>query len=111
MEAFRLVKKRWLFSDCSGEFAIHDYASSTVYQIQVKDESISIAKNGIATFLSALQIYWIKNQEGIVTVALTSSAEWYPLSPNLPIYFNEERVFESFKIKAYISVIKNSFIH
>lgn len=44
MEAFRLVKKRWLFSDCSGEFAIHDYASSNVYQIQVKDESISIER-------------------------------------------------------------------
>ena len=61
--SFSPRKKAVTFSDCSGEFAIHDYASSNVYQIQVKDESISIAKNGIATFLSALQINWIKNQE------------------------------------------------
>ena len=36
-----------------------------------KYESIFIAKNGIATFISALQIYWIKNQEWITIVALT----------------------------------------
>ena len=36
-----------------------------------KDESIFIAKNGIATFISALQIYWIKNQEWITIVAWT----------------------------------------
>ena len=32
-----------------------------VFAIYKKDESIFIAKNGIAIFLSSLQIYWIKN--------------------------------------------------
>ena len=46
------------------------YASDSVMKYN-KDESIFIAKNGIATFISALQIYWIKNQEWITIVALT----------------------------------------
>ena len=39
------------------------YASDSVIKYN-KDESVLIFPNkGIATFISALQIYWIKNQE------------------------------------------------